>query len=353
MSENKPVQLGLCCLNLHLRAKKPSVYASRRIMIKTIQNKGISELKARILANLQDTLTMIEWNESHGIKVLRLSSELFPHKSNPKVDDYDYDFAMPLLKQIGNLAKKYNHRLTFHPGQYDVVGTTSKKIFQQTCLDLKYHADILDMMELDNNSVIVVHGGGIYGNKTNTMQRWCQQFYQLPDNVQQRLVIENCERCFSINDCLLVSSQIGIPVVFDTHHFECYQKIHSSETFELPETYIPRILDTWKIRSIKPKFHISQQGEGKIGHHSDFITEIPEYLLEIPAKYQIEIDIIVEAKMKEQAIFKLYHQYPELNCLIKIEKSGKLEKSLKKNNGLKIPGYGWAKKYLQDCDCCQ
>ena len=54
-------------------------------MIKTIESKGIQELKNRIIDNLQDTLTMIEWNESHGIKVLRLNSELFPHKSNSKV----------------------------------------------------------------------------------------------------------------------------------------------------------------------------------------------------------------------------------------------------------------------------
>ena len=28
---------------------------------------------------------MMDWNEANGIKVFRLSSELFPHKSNPKV----------------------------------------------------------------------------------------------------------------------------------------------------------------------------------------------------------------------------------------------------------------------------
>ena len=36
---------------------------------------------------------MMDWNEQHGIKVFRLSSELFPHKSNPRVEDYPFDFA--------------------------------------------------------------------------------------------------------------------------------------------------------------------------------------------------------------------------------------------------------------------
>ena len=74
------------------------------------------------------------------------------------------------------------------------------------------------------------------------------------------------------------------------------------------------ILKTWTKRNIKPKFHISEQGSGKIGHHSDYIEIIPNYLLEIPKKYKINIDIMIEAKKKEQAIFKLYRKYPILNC---------------------------------------
>ena len=69
-----------------------------------------------------------------------------------------------------------------------------------------------------------------------------------------------------------------------------------------------------KKKNIKPKFHISEQGSGKIGHHSDFVEEIPNYLLEIPQKYKVNIDIMIEAKMKEQAILKLYQKYSFLNC---------------------------------------
>ena len=123
------------------------------------------QLKEKILQNLKDTITLIKWNEKNGIKVFRLSSELFPHKSNPKVEDYTFDFAIELLKQIGCLARKFNHRLTFHPGQYNVVGTPNEKMFKQTCEDLKYHADVLDLMGMGDDSVMVVHGGGLYGDK--------------------------------------------------------------------------------------------------------------------------------------------------------------------------------------------
>ena len=37
-------------------------------------------------------------------------------------------------------------------------------------------------------------------------------------------------------------------------------------------------------KAIKPKFHVSEQGSGRCGHHSDYIENIPQYLLEIPKK---------------------------------------------------------------------
>ena len=314
MSSNKSVQLGLCCLNTQLREKKPSVFASRSIILKTFQTKGIEHLKEKIIQNLKDILVMMDWNEENGIKVFRLSSEMFPHKSNSKAPDYTFDFAVDLLKQIGEKSKLFNQRITFHPGHFNVIGSPNPDVLQHTIDDLKYHADVLDLMELDTNSVMVIHGGGTYKNKELTKERWCENYLAMPENIRNRLVLENCEKNFSIIDCLDVSKKVNIPVVFDTHHFECYKKLHPTELFEEPAYYMAQILETWQRRNIKPKFHVSEQGSGKCGHHSDFIEIIPDYLLEIPEKYSVDIDIMIEAKMKEQAIFKLYEKYPYLNC---------------------------------------
>ena len=338
-SENKPIQLGLCCLNTNLREQKPPVFASRKMIIRSIEEKGIDVLKDKIIQNLKDVLTMMDWNEENGIKVFRLSSEMFPHKSNPRVQDYSFDFAKKLLGEIGEKSKKYNQRLTFHPGQYNVVGSPNETAFNHTLNDLKYHADVLDLMNLDDNSVMVVHGGGMYGDKEATKDRWCENYMKLPENVRRRLVLENCEKCFSIEDCLYVSNKINIPVVFDTHHYDCYCKMHPAEYFHPPEYYIPFILQTWKNKGIKPKFHVSEQGSGRTGHHSDFIEKIPNYLLEIPKKYNVDIDIMIEAKMKEQAIIKLYKKYPFLNCRI--------------DKRLEIPGFLWSKKHYPECECCE
>lgn len=317
MSENKSIQLGLCCLNIELREKKPTIFSSRRVTLKTLEEKGVNNLKNKIINNLKDVLKMIQWNEDNGIKVFRLSSEIFPHYSNKKAESYTLDFAVDLLKKIGKKSKELNQRLTFHPGPYNCLGSPYDDVIEHTIRDLKYHADILDIMELDQNSVMVIHGGGIYKDKNKTIDRWCENYEKLPDNIKQRLVLENCEKNFSIEDCLKVSEKVNVPIVFDTHHYDCYKKLHPDENFEEPEYYISKILETWNRRNIKVKFHVSEQGMGKIGHHSDYVEILPEYLLEIPEKYGQPIDIMIEAKMKEKSIMKLYDKYPYLNCKIK------------------------------------
>ena len=322
------IRIGYACLNMTLRGDKTPtrisvgepnkipIFSNRSCIRKTIEKKGMDYLKDLCKKNVQDIPSILEWNEKHGIKFYRLSSMMLPHFTDPEVERFSMDFLKEDFKKIREVADKYGHRLTFHPGQYNVVGTPDEKTFQQTCLDLKYHADVLDLMELDQNSVIVVHGGGVYGDKAKTIQRWCSQYHRLPENVKQRLVIENCEKCFSIKDCLKIAIKVNIPVVFDTHHFACYKQLHPNETFHPPEFYIKHVLPFWKRRNIKPKCHISEQGSGRTGHHSDYVETIPNYILEIPSRYNTSIDIMIEAKMKELSIQKLYEKYPQCNCLI-------------------------------------
>jgi UV DNA damage endonuclease len=304
----------------------------------TVRKRGVEYLKEVCLQNLRDMLVILEWNAKRGIKVYRMSSEIFPHKSNYRMPSYDLDFAQPLLDQIGEYARQTGQRLTFHPGQYNVVGSPDTEpdsgvklidgrfmspdgtpsSFQRTIDDLDWHAEVLDRLGCGVDSVLVVHGGGIYGDKKRTIERWCSNFKLLPERIRRRLVIENCEKIFNVEDCLYVSEMTSIPVVFDTHHHECYKKLHPSEMLYPAEQYMARVIATWTRRGMKPKFHVSEQACcGPVGKHSDMIEEIPEYLLQIPAKYDQDIDIMIEAKMKELAIDKLHKKYPEIDPIVK------------------------------------
>jgi UV DNA damage endonuclease len=169
-------------------------------------------------------------------------------------------------------------------------------------------------MDIGKDGVIIVHGGGTYGDKENTKRRWIEQFNDLPKNVKNRLVIENCERQYSTRDCLDISEECGIPVVFDFHHYDCYNIIYKNRKQEGIMDLMSEVIDTWtNTNRNRIVMHVSEQGSGRIGHHSDYIEKIPNEIFQILDEYpSISIDLEVEAKMKEKAIKKIYDKYPGL-----------------------------------------
>jgi len=304
------IRLGLCCINTILRVQKTPVFCSRTVIRK---NFTLAKAQSLALQNVEDLSKMISWNEQNGISLFRISSGLFPHFTDRELPPYVIDFARDGLRRAGNLAKKFGHRVLMHPGQYNQVGTPRENVFQSTIDDLAHHADILDAMGVGSGGVIIVHGGGTFGDKGATKKRWAERFKKLPLKVQKRLVLENCEKGYSPRDCLDICHQIKIPMVYDCFHYECYKILHPDETHDDFDDFIPEVLETWEKSELReaaiPLMHVSEQGEGKTGHHSDFIENIPYHMLEIPDKYDVDLDIEVEAKMKEQAIFRLYEKY--------------------------------------------
>lgn len=364
------IQFSLCCMHTVLGESKPKVYCSRTATIQTIEKTGLAAVtsnraiidralqrtkalgsyiydisphhfesdpeihellvakqpvirercmdlvKQRARENCEDLIRLIgHIAEREGTRSLRISSDLFPHKSNPRTPPYSLDEFQPYLDRAGALARRYKMRLSFHPGQYNVVGTPDPDAFRNTCADLDWHAEVLDRMGCDQDGVMIVHGGGVYGNKAGTIKRWVDQYFKLSEPVRRRLVLEHCEKSYSVRDCLQISDMIyaidgkGIPIVFDTHHYTCYNLLHPNELIGPAEDYMPLVIASWQRRGIKPLFHISEQRPGsQVGTHSDLIDTIPSYLLELTT----DIDLDVEAKLKEQAINRLYERYPDL-----------------------------------------
>ena len=299
------IQLGLCCINTVLRKK--NIFCSRTMIRSTF---SVDRAQKAALQNLADAETMLKWNHEHTIHVFRLSSDIFPHFTDVETESYSIDFAIPALRSLGETARKYQQRITMHPGQFNQVGAKSQDVFDKTVADLEHHASILDHMEMDKSSILCIHGGGTYGDKETTMRRWADQFDDLPKCVKNRLALENCERQYSTEDVLDLACSCHIPVIFDTHHDACYRMLHPTYQPEDAIDQLPAVIESWK--GVTPLLHISEQKpDARIGAHSDFIETIPDYLLQLQQE-GISMDIEVEAKMKEQAIFKLYESYPTL-----------------------------------------
>lgn len=310
------IRLGLCCINNDLRNNKKPIFSSRTVRLSTIEQKGIDYVKELALQNIEDTKKILEENVNLGIFVFRISSEVFPHITNEKCGGYTLDFAKDKLKELGDVARKCNQRITAHPGQYNVLGSPTEKTVTNTIKILNMQAKMFDMMGMDKDSVMTVHGGCIYDSKQDAIERWVVNFGFLSESAQKRLILENCEKCFNVKDCIDISFKIKekygfyLPVVVDSHHYDCYNILHPANPMLDIETCIPCVIETWIERGIRMKVHISEQGTGKTGHHSDLVEVIPQYFLDVLDIYGLEFDIMVEAKSKEVAVKHLAENYP-------------------------------------------
>lgn len=294
-------RLGYACLNTVLRAQKPAVFSGRTCRIDTIQKSGMDHVKELGRQNVKDLLTMIEWNEKNNIRFMRMSSDMFPFASHATYG-YDLSYCDAELKAVGELAKKYGHRLTSHPGQFTQIASPKENVVEASIKELEYHAEMMDRMGLDQDAVMIIHMGGVYGDKATTLARFKDNYEKkLSDAVKRRLVLENDEICYNVDDLLKVCPQLNIPIIFDYHH----DSINPSR--RPASELIPIINQTWQARGIKPKQHLSQAREGavtamELRAHADRCTELPRDLPD-------DMDLMIEAKDKEQAVFELYRIY--------------------------------------------
>ncbi|OBZ82224.1 UV-damage endonuclease [Choanephora cucurbitarum] len=306
-------------MNTVLRHQKPPIFSARTCRLgkhsavysvlvskyiysrlDTVRKKGLDYVKELALANVADMKKMIQWNEDNKIKFMRISSEMFPFASHQQVG-YDISFAEKELKDVGDLANKYNHRLTMHPGQFNQLVSLNPNVVTNTVRELDYHARMLDLMGMNQDSVMIIHMGGVYGDKASAIARFEKEYEQLPEHIKRRLVLENDELGYSVSDLLPVCKRLKIPLVLDWHHHH----INPGDITDLV-ALLPEINQVWYDKGIKPKQHYSESRRGaktavEMRAHSDRVKYLPPTT--------DDVDLMIEAKDKEQAVFELYKLY--------------------------------------------
>lgn len=293
-------RLGYACICTELQSKK--IFTSRTLRLETLKKKGIEYAKSLAMQNLQDLLTILKYNVKNDIYFMRISSQIFPFVTHP---DYHYslDFCDHLLKQIGNYINEHKIRLTMHQCHFNVLSSNKENVVESTINDLNHHSDILDRIGMDKNGVIIIHAGGVYGDKNKSLQRLKKNILSLPKCTRDRLSLENCEISYTVEDLLPICEELQIPLTIDFHHDDLKP---SSKPVEF---YFERTFKIWENRGIKPKVHVSNSAPGilktdtmvKRRKHSNLIQFLHEPLLTI----DFEIDVMLECKLKEQAIYKL------------------------------------------------
>ena len=304
-SSRKWPTLGYACINMTLsdvKPKKNAIMTNRRMIRRTFDARGIKYASELALKNVKDLEKIVRWNEKHGFKFFRISSELFPWASEYQISDMpDIEEIAKVLKRVGDFATKHGQRLSFHPGPFNKLCSHKENVVKNTIRDLEIHGEIFDLMGLSRTpyNKINIHVGAAYGDKPKALAAFCRNFERLPLSVQTRLTVENDDRpsLYSTQDLYEgVYKQIGIPIVFDYHH----HKFCSGEQSEVDALALA--VTTWG--QIRPVTHYSETKRNADGSdyykpqaHSDYIFNWIE-------PHGQDIDIMVEAKCKELAVLR-------------------------------------------------
>jgi len=259
------------------------------------------EVLAELIAHNLGTLDrMIDYNIQNDIRMLRISSDIIPFGSSPVNTLYWPKKFAKSLKELGEKALAAGIRLSMHPGQYTVLNSPDKEVVKRAILDLEYHCTFLDALGLPAESKMILHVGGVYGDKELAMQRFAENYEKLPGAVKRRLVIENDERSYNIVDVLYLGRNLNIPVVFDNlHHALNVPLIQRSES-----EWLSLCRETWTTEDGDQKIHYSQQAEGKRrGAHSDTIKAavFADFVKQMPSE---QTDIMLEVKDKNRSAVK-------------------------------------------------
>lgn len=290
--------LGYACICETL--KKRGITTNRGMIKRTFQEKGIEYASELALKNVTDLFEIIKWNNLNSIKLFRMSSDLFPWMSEYKIKDLpDYEEISKILATIGDYSRTAGIRLSFHPGPFNILCSPRESVVDNTISELDKHSEIMDLMGLpaSHYAKINIHIGGAYGDKKPTLDRWIKNFHRLSENTKKRLTIENDDKqsLYTVRDLMYVHEKIGIPIVFDYHHWSCHPGEDSLEdSFKLAMT-------TWG--NTKPVVHYSssrqlnEDSSAPVVAHADYIYE------EID-DFGYSIDIMLETKAKELALIK-------------------------------------------------
>ncbi len=303
------MRIGYACLNQSLAEKKVTV--NRGMIRKTFDTKGIGYAAELIKKNLQDLLAVIQWNYEEGINFYRMSSNMLPWMSEYELEELpDFAEIKKLLEEAGRLAKTYDQRLSFHPGPFNVLPSAKEEVVKKTIKELNQHAALMDLMQLSKspfNKINIHIGTTLQGEKEKAMEAFCRNFERLSPSVQSRLTVENDDKpnMYTISDLWQgVHQRIGIPLVFDYHHHLCHPGNQTQEEALL------MACRSWP-EDINPAVHYSEpksfDDRQLFRAHADYIER------QIPT-YGQNIDIMVEAKQKENAVLR-YQEREKANQL--------------------------------------
>ena len=272
--------------------------------LKSLRLAGASEQKLEMIYrhNLGVLRSNISYNIKHGIKLFRVSSDIFPLITHSEIAfEWKNRFREP-FDEIKALVSDSGMRLSMHPGQYTVLNSGNQEVVDKAVVEIDHHSEFLSCITPDAYAPVVLHVNSARGDKKTAVSRFKKGFERLSDASKKRLCLENDEKGFSARDIYDLACEIDVPCIFDNLHNAM------NPSYELSDKEIIEVFSKTYVGK-RQKIHYSQQAEDKRpGAHSVTIShrEFLRYYGDVSGE---DLDIMLEVKDKDLSCIKC------INCL--------------------------------------
>jgi UV DNA damage repair endonuclease len=293
------------------------------------QSKQVAEDKLWDLmkGNIESVRKLVErvGGLDDGLRMVRISSDILPVYTESTWSYFWRDpgvvrYAEQAFRQVGDLARKNNVRLSFHPGQFTVLASDNPDIVNRSIEEFEYHADMVRWMGFGKqfqDFKVNVHISGRQGPTgiINALGR-------LSPEARNCITIENDEVSWGIESSLELSKHLAL--VLDIHH----HWVKTGEYIDPADDRVKQIIDSW--RGVRPVIHYSSSREDILVNHCNVTKPDMATLLESGYKksklrahsdfywnkqtnewaltFLDQFDMMCESKGKNLASMELYKQ---------------------------------------------
>jgi len=230
------------------------------------RQKAVEKLHGLMVHNLSALKAQVGYvgGLPHNQRMLRISSDVLPAYTH---DDWSWFYWEPgtvamlerELMTVGDLARKLDVRLSFHPGQFCVLGSDNPNVVENSIQEFEYHVDLIRYMGFGKtfqDFKCNIHIGGKAGPTG-----FKAALKKLSREARNVITVENDEFKWGVEASLELVDHCAL--VLDIHH----HWIRTGEYIEPSDPRVLRMMESW--RGVRPVIHYSLSREEHIGEYWD------------------------------------------------------------------------------------
>lgn len=259
-------RIGFCCKYLDPDQSQParvlkeiqSQYTERGTTVAWLnrQKRSVAEQRCLEIAqhNIQAATNLITHVGSlpENLRHVRLGSNQLPVATQ---EDWRYiwqdsdnrRWLESGWRQVGDLARELDVRLSMHPGQFCVIASDRPDVVERSIDEFEYHADLIRWMgygERFQDFMCNVHISGKRG-----AQGILDVLPRLSPEARNTITIENDEFGWGLDESLKLKDHVAL--VLDIHH----HWIREGEYIQPDDDRFQQVIDSW--RGVRPAIHYS------------------------------------------------------------------------------------------------